>query len=109
MLEAGKTGRDPPQPRFQDEKMVYAPRRSPGKSTAHRRCAGSRAPPFSPSTTPRSMELARYAVIIEKHYGRPMDIEWGKDGNDGKLHPAGPPGNGEVAGRPAQRLQKFKG
>jgi pyruvate,water dikinase len=31
-------------------------------------------------------ELARYAVIIEKHYGRPMDIEWGKDGNDGKLY-----------------------
>ncbi|MDQ5881239.1 MAG: pyruvate, water dikinase, partial [Pseudomonadota bacterium] len=28
-------------------------------------------------------ELARYAMIIEKHYGRPMDIEWGKDGNDG--------------------------
>jgi pyruvate,water dikinase len=31
-------------------------------------------------------ELARYAMIIEKHYGRPMDIEWGKDGNDGKLY-----------------------
>jgi pyruvate,water dikinase len=31
-------------------------------------------------------ELARYAVIIEKHYGRPMDIEWGKDGEDGKLY-----------------------
>lgn len=31
-------------------------------------------------------ELARYAVIIEKHYGRPMDIEWGKDGLDGKLY-----------------------
>jgi pyruvate, water dikinase len=31
-------------------------------------------------------ELARYAVIIEKHYGRPMDIEWGKDGVDGKLY-----------------------
>ena len=31
-------------------------------------------------------ELARYAVIIEKHYGRPMDIEWGKDGRDGKLY-----------------------
>ncbi|CAN5173853.1 phosphoenolpyruvate synthase [soil metagenome] len=29
--------------------------------------------------------LARYALIIEKHYGRPMDIEWGKDGRDGKL------------------------
>jgi pyruvate, water dikinase len=31
-------------------------------------------------------ELARYALIIEKHYGRPMDIEWGKDGADGKLY-----------------------
>ncbi|MDZ4313956.1 MAG: phosphoenolpyruvate synthase [Azonexus sp.] len=32
------------------------------------------------------MELARYAMIIEDHYGRPMDIEWGKDGIDGKLY-----------------------
>ena len=31
-------------------------------------------------------QLARYAVIIEKHYGRPMDIEWGKDGRDGQLY-----------------------
>ena len=31
-------------------------------------------------------ELARYAVIIEQHYGRPMDIEWGRDGFDGKLY-----------------------
>ncbi|WP_116521686.1 phosphoenolpyruvate synthase [Achromobacter insuavis] len=31
-------------------------------------------------------ELARYAVIIEKHYGRPMDIEWGRDGVDGKIY-----------------------
>ena len=31
-------------------------------------------------------ELARYAVTIEKHYQRPMDIEWGKDGRDGKLY-----------------------
>ncbi len=31
-------------------------------------------------------ELARYALIIERHYGRPMDIEWGKDGLDGKLY-----------------------
>ncbi|MEY2797692.1 MAG: hypothetical protein RLZZ119_1174 [Pseudomonadota bacterium] len=31
-------------------------------------------------------ELAKYAVIIEKHYGRPMDIEWGKDGEDGKIY-----------------------
>ncbi len=32
------------------------------------------------------IELAKYAVIIEKHYARPMDIEWGKDGRDGKLY-----------------------
>jgi len=31
-------------------------------------------------------ELARYAMIIEKHYERPMDIEWGKDGIDGKIY-----------------------
>ncbi|MEY4907563.1 MAG: hypothetical protein RL260_1281 [Pseudomonadota bacterium] len=31
-------------------------------------------------------ELARYALIIEKHYARPMDIEWGKDGSDGLLY-----------------------
>ena len=32
------------------------------------------------------IELARYAVIIEKHYQRPMDIEWGRDGIDGKIY-----------------------
>ncbi|HCF2339624.1 phosphoenolpyruvate synthase [Pseudomonas paraeruginosa] len=30
--------------------------------------------------------LAKQAMIIEKHYGRPMDIEWAKDGDDGKLY-----------------------
>jgi len=32
------------------------------------------------------IELAKYALIIEKHYGRAMDIEWGKDGIDGKIY-----------------------
>jgi len=32
------------------------------------------------------VELAKYAVLIEKHYKRAMDIEWGKDGNDGQLY-----------------------
>jgi pyruvate,water dikinase len=32
------------------------------------------------------LELARYALVIEEHYGRPMDIEWGKDGGDGKIY-----------------------
>ena len=31
-------------------------------------------------------QLAHYAMVIEAHYGRPMDIEWGKDGNDGLLY-----------------------
>ncbi|HSW17278.1 MAG TPA: phosphoenolpyruvate synthase [Ramlibacter sp.] len=31
-------------------------------------------------------QLARYALVIEEHYGRPMDIEWGKDGQDGLLY-----------------------
>ena len=31
-------------------------------------------------------QLARYALIIEDHYGRAMDIEWGKDGTDGELY-----------------------
>ncbi|EYC51773.1 phosphoenolpyruvate synthase [Hylemonella gracilis str. Niagara R] len=31
-------------------------------------------------------QLAKYALIIEEHYGRPMDIEWGKDGTDGQLY-----------------------
>ena len=35
---------------------------------------------------PDVQELARYAVIIERHYGRPMDIEWGRDGIDGRLY-----------------------
>ena len=32
------------------------------------------------------IELAKYALIIEEHYGRPMDIEWGKDGVDQKIY-----------------------
>jgi pyruvate,water dikinase len=31
-------------------------------------------------------QLAKYALVIEDHYGRPMDIEWGKDGIDGGLY-----------------------
>ncbi|HZW50581.1 MAG TPA: phosphoenolpyruvate synthase, partial [Rudaea sp.] len=31
-------------------------------------------------------ELAKQALVIEQHYGRPMDVEWAKDGNSGKLY-----------------------
>lgn len=36
-------------------------------------------------TNEEVQELAKQAVQIEKHYGRPMDIEWAKDGHTGKL------------------------
>ncbi len=49
-------------------------------------------------TDAEAEELARYAVTIEKHYGRPMDIEWGRDGDDGKLYILqARPGDREVA------------
>ena len=32
------------------------------------------------------VELAKQALVIEKHYGAPMDIEWGKDGSNGKIY-----------------------
>ena len=37
-------------------------------------------------TDAEATQLGRYALIIEQHYGRPMDIEWGKDGTDGLLY-----------------------
>jgi pyruvate, water dikinase len=57
------------------------------------------------------IELARYALIIEQHYGRPMDIEWGKDGSDGLLYilQARPETvKSQAAGRVEQRY-KLKG
>ncbi len=53
------------------------------------------------------IELARMAVTIEKHYGRPMDIEWGMDGNDGKLYilQARPE---TVQSRSGRSIQRFK-
>jgi pyruvate,water dikinase len=57
------------------------------------------------------LELARYAVTIEKHYGRPMDIEWGKDGIDGKLYilQARPETVKSQAGAQVQQRFKLKG
>lgn len=37
-------------------------------------------------TEPEVEQLAHQALVIEAHYGRPMDIEWGKDGVDGGLY-----------------------
>ena len=66
-------------------KMIYSDDRRPGKSvvTVDVDVADSHA--FS-LTDEEIIALAKMALTIEDHYQRPMDIEWGKDGNDGKLY-----------------------
>ena len=56
-------------------------------------------------------QLARYALVIEEHYGRPMDIEWGKDGIDGELYilQARPETVKSQAGNQAEYRYKLKG
>ncbi len=56
-------------------------------------------------------QLAHYAVLIEQHYGRPMDIEWGKDGEDGQLYilQARPETVKSQAGATAEHRYKLKG
>ncbi|MGB5580722.1 MAG: phosphoenolpyruvate synthase [Woeseia sp.] len=66
-------------------KMIYSDDPQPGKTVATVDVDESDCQAFSLSDGD-IIELARMAVTIEKHYGRPMDIEWGKDGSDGKLY-----------------------
>ena len=93
-----------------DEFYVHKPMLAKGKPAILRRALGSKRRRWSSARSRRPevdahastcrkrsatafsltdaevLELARYAVAIEKHYGRPMDIEWGRDGSDGKLY-----------------------
>jgi len=66
-------------------KMVYSENPTPGhtvqtvdvdEADSHRFCLSDE----------DVIELAKQAVTIEEHYGRPMDIEWGKDGEDGRIY-----------------------
>ncbi len=66
-------------------KMTFSAEKMAGKSVITEDVEESLRHQFSLNDE-EVMELARYAMIIEKHYGRPMDIEWGKDGIDGKLY-----------------------
>ncbi len=66
-------------------KMVFAEKQEAGKSTRTVDVDEAERHVFSISDDD-VLELARYAMIIEKHYGRPMDIEWGKDGRDGRIY-----------------------
>jgi len=66
-------------------KMVFADNRSAGKSTATVEVGAGERVRFS-ITDDEAEALARAAVTIELHYGRPMDIEWGRDGQDQQLY-----------------------
>ncbi len=66
-------------------KMVYTADRSHGKTTEFVDVDVTDQRRFSLSDEDAEA-LATQAMIIEKHYGRPMDIEWGKDGETGKLY-----------------------
>ena len=67
------------------QKMVFSRSAAAGKSTKVVDVPEAERHRFSLSDE-EILELARYAVTIERHYGRPMDIEWGKDGADGRLY-----------------------
>lgn len=66
-------------------KMIFSDQPEAGKSVETVDVEESDSRQFS-MTDSEIVELAKTAVIIEKHYDRPMDIEWGKDGTDGKLY-----------------------
>ncbi len=66
-------------------KMIYRDHGDDGDSVQTVPVADSERRRFSISDD-EIESLARQALIIEDHYGRPMDIEWGKDGEDGKLY-----------------------
>jgi pyruvate,water dikinase len=66
-------------------KMVYTEDASVGRTTEFVPVDGAEQIRLS-LTDEEVTELARHALKIEEHYGRPMDIEWGRDGVDGKLY-----------------------
>jgi len=67
------------------QKMVFARLEAAGRTTSVVDVPDAERHRFSLADA-EVLELARYAVAIEKHYGRPMDIEWARDGADGRLY-----------------------
>ena len=66
-------------------KMIYSDDSRTGKTVETVDVEESDSNRFS-LTDDEVIQLAKMAVTIEEHYGRPMDIEWGRDGDDGKLY-----------------------
>lgn len=67
------------------KKMIYSSEGITGRSVEQVDVEKAERQQFS-LTDQELHELAKQALIIEKHYGMPMDIEWAKDGDDGKLY-----------------------
>ena len=67
------------------QRMVFDEKRAAGISTLIEEVPLSERGNFSLSDKD-VMELARHAMAIEQHYGKPMDIEWGLDGQNGKIY-----------------------
>jgi len=65
--------------------MVYSENTEHGKQVVIKDIEAARSQTFSINDD-EVQELAKQAMRIEQHYGRAMDIEWAKDGNDGKLY-----------------------
>ena len=86
-------------------KMIFSDDPAPGKTVETIDVEEAESHKFSLSND-EIIELAKIAVTIEKHYQRPMDIEWGKDGSDGKLYvlQARPE---TVQSRSGQSIQRF--
>ncbi|HEV7412736.1 MAG TPA: PEP/pyruvate-binding domain-containing protein, partial [Casimicrobiaceae bacterium] len=66
-------------------KMVFADKAGAGESVTTVDVPAAERLRFS-ITDAEVQELARHALVIERHYGKAMDIEWGRDGVDGKLY-----------------------
>lgn len=67
------------------QRMVFDTERSVGRSTRIEEVPLADRNHFS-LTDKEVLALAAHAMAIEQHYGKPMDIEWGKDGEDGQLY-----------------------
>ncbi|WP_338111843.1 phosphoenolpyruvate synthase [Rhodocyclus tenuis] len=88
-------------------KMIFAGEKVAGRSTRTVDVPESDRHHFSINDA-EVEELARYAMIIEKHYQRPMDIEWGKDGRDGRIYVLQARPETVKSQEGAGRLQKFR-
>jgi pyruvate,water dikinase len=87
-------------------KMMYTSDESLGKSIEFVDVPTEAQHSFS-ITDDEAAELARHGVTIEQHYGRPMDIEWGKDGEDGLLYILQARPETVASRRTASFLQRF--